>query len=82
MMVKNRTNVVKEIFFSPTKNCLFFCLSVSQFYPLFALHAEDQNIGFQGAGVETEADGDFICPSVSKILHIIIVERLQIVQHG
>lgn len=79
MTVKNRTNTEKEIVLSPHKE-LFFCLSVTQLYPLFALHAEDQNIGFQGAGLETTTGRDIICPSVSKVLYLIIFEPLQIVR--
>lgn len=30
-------------------------------------------MGFQAAGVDTTADGGFICPSVSEMLHIIII---------
>lgn len=73
MTGKNRTDTEREFVLSPTKTPLF-CVSVSQLYPLFALHAEDQNFDFQEAVEETTADGCVICPSVSKILHIIIVE--------
>lgn len=73
MTVKNRTDTEKEFDLSATKT-LLFCVSVSHLYPLFALHAEDQNFGFQKAADETTADGDVVCPSVSKVLHIIIVE--------
>jgi len=81
----NRTKFLEDRLSSslPTVRtvCLFLCLSVSQLYPLSALHAESQNMGFQEAGVQTIANRDFICPSGSKIQHIIIVEWLQIVQH-
>lgn len=70
----------REILFPSQPKALSLCSSVRQLYPLFALHAGDQNIGFQEAGVKTSsADGDVVCPSVSK-MHILIVEKLLIVQ--
>lgn len=57
-------------------NSLSLCLSVSQVYPLFALHPGN-HICFQEADVETTADRDFICRSASKKSYVIIVERLK-----
>lgn len=80
MTDKKRTKLEKKIvFFPPLPRKLSFCLSVSQLYPLFALHAEDQSNGFQEAAVEITDNRDVMCPSVSKILHISIAERRKIV---
>lgn len=72
MMVMKQNKLLgdKDYFLLPrsvSAVCLSLCLSVSQLYPHSALHAEDQNIGFQDADVQTISDRDFICPSGLKI---------------
>lgn len=42
------------------------CCSVIQLWPLFALHAEDQKLGFQEAGPQPPADADSTCPSALR----------------